>query len=166
MNGFERIQKALKCEEPDRVPHFEFLVDKKVRDVIKSGLSAEDFSEYMNLDAIGLPDKNVAWRYTMVNEAKNLYQDQWGAIVKFSTEAAGIPQEPALKAESDFDNYTMPDPDEDWRYERLKEAVRRFKGEKAIFCGCTDVFDVVNSLLNCHVKKVLTCDTIEEFLSE
>ena len=30
MNGLERMHKALKREEPDRVPHFEFLVDKKV----------------------------------------------------------------------------------------------------------------------------------------
>ena len=143
MNGLERMGKALKREEPDRVPHFEFLVDKKVRDAIRPGLSVEDFYEYMDLDAIGLPDKNVAWQYKPVNEAQKLYQDQWGAIVKFSTEAAGIPQEPALKAESDFDSYTMPDPDETWRYDRLREAVKRFKGEKAIFCGVTDTFDVV-----------------------
>ena len=143
MNGLERMQKALKREEPDRVPHFEFLVDKKVRDAIKPGLSVEDFYEYMDLDAIGLPDKNVAWRYTLVNEAQKLYRDQWGAIVKFSTESAGIPQEPALEAESDFESYTVPDPDEEWRYDSLKSAVKRFKGEKAIFCGVTDVFDVV-----------------------
>jgi len=142
MNGLERIQKALRREEPDSVPHFEFLVDKKVRDAIKPGLSVEDFYEYMDIDAIGLPDKIVAWRYELINESEKLYHSQWGAVVKFSSEAAGIPREPAIKSEEDFDNYTMPDPDEDWRYERLKEAVKRFKGEKAIFCGVTDVFDV------------------------
>ena len=87
----------------------------------------------------------MAWHYKLVNESQKLYQDQWGAIVKFSTEAAGIPQEPALKVESDFAGYTMPDPDETWRYDRLKEAVKRFKGEKAIFCGVTDTFDVVKA---------------------
>ena len=143
MNGLERIQKAFKREEPDRVPHFEFLVDKKVRDAIKPGLSVEDFYEYMDSDAIGLPDKIVAWRYGLINEAEKLYHSQWGAVVKFSSEAAGIPQEPAIKSEEDFDNYIMPDPDEDWRYDRLEEAVKKFKGEKAIFCGVTDVFDVV-----------------------
>ena len=72
MNGLERMGKALKCEEPDRVPHFEFLVDKKVRDAIKPGLSIEDFYEYMDLDAIGLPDKIVAWRYELANESEKL----------------------------------------------------------------------------------------------
>jgi len=143
MNGLERMHKALKREEPDRVPHFEFLVDKKVREAIKSGLSLEDFHVYMDIDGIGLPDKNTAWRYELLNEAEKLYRDQWGAIVKFSTEAGGIPQEPALKSEQDFDNYIMPDPDEDWHYDKLRETVKRFKGEKAIFCGVTDVFDIV-----------------------
>ena len=32
MNSLERMRKALKRKEPDRVPHFEFLVDKKVRE--------------------------------------------------------------------------------------------------------------------------------------
>ena len=53
MNGLERMHKALKVEEPDRVPHFEFLVDKKVRNAIKPGLSNEDFHVYMDIDGIG-----------------------------------------------------------------------------------------------------------------
>jgi uroporphyrinogen decarboxylase len=142
MNGLERMRKALRREEPDRVPHFELLVDKKVRDVIKPGLSNEDFHEYMDIDGIGLGDKNNAWSHEVVDEAQRLYRDHWGAIIKFSTEAGGIPQEPALKSDGDFDKYVMPDPDEDWRYDKLRETVKRFKGERAVLCGVTDVFDV------------------------
>ncbi len=143
MNGLERMRKVLKLEEPDRVPHFEFLIDQKVRDGIKPGLSLEDFYEYIDVDGIGLGDKNNAHRYTPVDEVKKIYRDEWGAIVKFSAEVAGIPTEPVIKSEPDFDNYVMPDPDEEWRYDNLKKAVKRFKGEKAIFCGVTDVFDIV-----------------------
>ena len=143
MNGLERIGKALMREEPDRVPHFEFLIDKKVRNGIKPGISAEDIIDYLDIDGIGVGDKSNAHRYTPVDEAKRVYRDQWGAIVKFSEEEAGIPTEPAIKSESDFDSYVMPDPDEDWRYDNLKKAVQRLKGEKAIFCGVTDVFDIV-----------------------
>ena len=143
MNGLERMHKALKVEEPDRVPHFEFLVDKKVRNAIKPGLSNEDFHVYMDIDGIGLSDKSTAHRYTPVDEARKVYRDQWGAIVKFSEEAGGIPSESVLKSESDFDKYVMPDPDEEWRYDNLKKTVHRFKGERAIFCGVTDVFDIV-----------------------
>ncbi len=143
MNGLERMRKALKREEPDQVPHFELLIDPKVRKAIKPGLSNEDFHEYLDLDGIGLGDKNNAHRYLLLNKTQKLYRDQWGAIVKFSTESAGIPQEPAIKSEADFDHYAMPDPDEDWRYDNLRKAIKRFKGERAIFCGVTDVFDIV-----------------------
>lgn len=143
MNGLERMCKALKREPPDRVPHFEFLIHQKVRDAIKPGLSYEDFIEYIDIDGIGLGDKNNAHRYTPVDEAKRVYRDQWGATVKFSVEVAGIPFEPAIKSERDFEKYMMPDPDEEWRYDNLRKAVKRFKGEKAIFCGVTDVFDIV-----------------------
>lgn len=143
MNGLERMRKALKRQQPDRVPHFEFLIHQKVRDALKPGLSYEDFIAYMDIDSIGLGDKNNAHRYTPVDEAKKVYRDQWGAMVKFSAEVAGIPFDPAIKSERDFDNYVMPDPDEEWRYDNLRKAVKRFKGERAIFCGVTDIFDIV-----------------------
>lgn len=143
MNGLERMYKVLKLEQPDRVPHFEFLIDKKVRNGIKPGLSYEDGIDYLDIDGIGLPDKNTSQKYIPVDEARRVYRDHWGAIVKFSEESAGIPSEPAIKSERDFDKYVMPDPDEEWRYDNLRKAVQRFKGEKAIFCGVTDVFDIV-----------------------
>lgn len=143
MNGLERMRKALKRQQPDRIPHFEFLIDKKVRNGIKPGLSYEDCIDYLDIDGIGLPDKNTSQKYITVNEAKRVYRDQWGATVQFSEEAGGIPHDPAIKSERDFDSYVMPDPDEEWRYDNLRKTVARFKGQKAIFCGVTDVFDIV-----------------------
>jgi len=143
MNGLERMTRALKRQEPDRIPHFEFLIDPKVRNAIKPGLSLEDFHVFMDIDGIGMPDKNTAWEYTLLDAGQKLYRDGWGAVVKFSTEAGGIPQEPALKSERDFEKYVMPDPDADWRYDALRKTVQRFKGERAIFCGVTDVFNIV-----------------------
>ena len=51
MTGVERIIKALKRETPDIVPHFELIIDPKVREAILPGGSFEDFTEYMDLDA-------------------------------------------------------------------------------------------------------------------
>ena len=143
MNGLERVHKALKLEEPDRVPHFEHKIHKKVRDGIKPGLSLEDFIDYMDIDAIGLADKTNSHKYIPVDEVKRVYRDQWGAIVKFTEEESPIPREPVIKSEHDLDTYVPPDPDEEWRYTNLRKAVDRFKGEKAISCGVTDVFDIV-----------------------
>ena len=143
MNGLERIHKALTLEEPDRVPHFEFLIDKKVRNGIKPSLSYEDCIDYLDIEGIGLPDKTTSHRYIPVDEAKRVYRDQWGAIVRYTEEATPIPYDPVIKSEHDLDNYVPPDPDEEWRYDNLRKTVQRFKGEKAIFCGVTDVFDIV-----------------------
>ena len=42
LTGLERILKTVKLQEPDRVPHFELLIDKKVRDVILPDASYAD----------------------------------------------------------------------------------------------------------------------------
>jgi len=58
-----------------------------------------------------------------------------------------MPAEPAIKSERDLEGYVSPDPDEDWRYDNLRKAAKRFKGERAIFAGVTDVFNIVKDYL-------------------
>ena len=54
----ERILRALRREEPDRVPHFEWLVDRKVRNAILPGCADHnDFAIRMGHDAV-LADPN------------------------------------------------------------------------------------------------------------
>ena len=147
MNGLERITRALKRQEPDRVPHFELGIHEKVREVIKPGASYEDFVEFMDIDAIGVGDLTNATRFTPIDETKKVYRDQWGAIVRFSEEAAPMPAEAPIKTEKDLEKYVPPDPDEDWRYDNLRKAVKRFKGQRAIFAGATDVFNIVKDYM-------------------
>ena len=80
MTGTERIAKALKREEPDRVPTMELLIDPKVREVILPGASYEEFIEHMDLDGHVLFDKVYSWKYETVDEAKGIVKDQWGAL--------------------------------------------------------------------------------------
>ena len=152
MNGLERITRALKRQEPDRVPHFEVGLHKKVRDSIKPGISYEDFIEFMDIDAIALVDLYQSMRYTPIDETKRIYQDQWGAIVRFTEEEAPVPVKPGIMSEQDLENYNPPDPDEDWRYKNLIKAVQRFKGKRAIICGVTDVFNIVKDYLRGDIK--------------
>jgi len=147
MNGLERMQKALRREEPDRVPHFELGIHQKVREAIKPGASYEDFVDFMDMDAIGLGDLTNSTKFTTIDEAKKVFCDQWGSIVRFSEESAPMPVEPPIKAEKDLEKYVPPDPDEDWRYDNLRKAVQRFKGERAVFAGATDVFNIVKDYL-------------------
>jgi uroporphyrinogen decarboxylase len=148
-NSLERILKTIKHEEPDRVPHFEMLIDKKVRDVIMgdSKASYADFIERMDIDAIMVFDKTQTWSYETLDAVKNIRRDQWGGLVQFTNTDLGHPMEPAIKSEKDLDNYVPPDPDEEWRYKELKQLVKRFGGERAVITHCTDVFDIAKESL-------------------
>ncbi len=139
LNGLERVLTALKLQEPDVVPHFE-RVAKTVRDKILPGATEEEFVEHMDLDGTRFIDRTHSWGYEIVDENKRIKRDQWGGLVRYTTEDNPVPMEPAIKSEKDLDTYVPPDPDLPWRYEHLHQLVKRFKGERAIIVGVTDIF--------------------------
>jgi len=139
MNGLERVMTALRIQEPDRVPHFE-RVANRVREAILPGASEEDFIEHLDLDGVRFIDRTHSWSYEMVDEGKKIKRDQWGGLVRYTSEDNPVPMEPAIKSEKDLEMYVLPDPDEEWRYDYLRQLVKRFKGERAIVVGVTDIF--------------------------
>ena len=139
LNGLERVLTALRLQEPDVVPHFE-RVAKSVRDAILPGATEEEFVEHMDLDGTRFIDRTHSWGYEIVDENKRIKRDQWGGLVRYTTEDNPVPMEPAIKSEKDLDTYVPPDPDLPWRYEHLQQLVKRFKGERAIIIGVTDIF--------------------------
>jgi len=147
LTGLERILRTIKLQEPDIVPHFEDIIDKKVRDAILPDSSFDDFVEFMDMDGVCLFDRESAWKYKALDESKGIYQDQWGGTVRFTQEVDGHPLTPAIKSEKDLDAYVPPDPDEDWRYERLKQLVKRFKGRRAIILEVSDALRVAGDFL-------------------
>ena len=52
LTSAERVMRVLRREEPDRIPHFEWIIDHKVRDAIIPGCTMEEFTVRMGLDAI------------------------------------------------------------------------------------------------------------------
>ena len=145
LTGLERLLKTINLQEPDVVPHFEGLHHKKVRDAILPDASYEDFIEYMDLDAGVVVDKVSTWSYDALNSS--MKRDQWGGIVRYTSEDLGHPMTPALKSEKDLDAYVPPDPDEDWRYDPIRRLLKRFKGERAVIAQMTDVFDIAKESL-------------------
>ena len=139
MNGLERVMTALRIQEPDRVPHFE-RVANRVREAILPGASEEDFIEHLDIDGVRFIDRTHSWSYEMVDEGKKIKRDQWGGLVRYTSEDNPVPMEPAIKSEKDLEMYVLPDPDEEWRYDYLRQLVKRFKGERAIVVGVTDIF--------------------------
>ena len=137
MNGLERMMKALRREEPDRVPVWELIVNEPVIKALYGDISYADFVEREDLDGITIfEDQRVVERFSDTQ-----YKDEWGILWTIEPNGIAFPSGGPIKNSADLDNYTPPDPDADYRLDSLKEAVRRFKGEKAIVFLSHDAFE-------------------------
>jgi len=111
LTNVERMLQAINRQEPDRIPTFEIDIDERVIEAIKPGLSYEDFCEYMDLDAVCYHELRTD-QYEVIDKAKGIVRDQWGAIKQYSAVSLSIPvtREPAIKSKKDLDTYVSPDP--------------------------------------------------------
>jgi len=133
LTNVERVLKAINLQEPDTVPTFEIDIDQRVIDAITHGLSYEDFCEHMDLDAVCYHEMRTD-HYEVIDKAKGVVRDQWGAIKQYSAVSLCVPvtKEPAIKSGKDLDTYVGPDPDRPSRYREIEAAVKRFKGQRAV----------------------------------
>jgi len=145
LTGAERILQALDRREPDMVPTMELYIDPKVRDAILTDASYEDFVDFMDLDAIVITDV-ANERFEVLDEAKGIVRDKWSVIKRSTGELDSFPIEAPVKSEKDLEGYVPPDPDLTWRYDELKSAVKRFKGQRAVIAFLVDVFYVVDEI--------------------
>jgi uroporphyrinogen decarboxylase len=128
MNSKERVITAFERKIPDRVPHFELLIDSKVMNDLVPGSDLFDFTDAMDLDAI-----TVRASFKREKIGDNLYKDEKGQILlKGETQDYYELQNRVIKTQKDLDGFEFPDPKSDFRLKELRKAVKRFKGKKAI----------------------------------
>jgi len=143
MTSAERVMCALRREEPDRVPHFEWLIDKRVREAICPGCKDHnDFAVQMGHDAV-----LVGPRFGSEQVGPNLFKSEWGYVSQLGAEEHGIEVESPIQTMEDFERYTPPDVHVPERYNTIAEAVRAFKGKKAIGVHLNDVFSLPRYLM-------------------
>jgi uroporphyrinogen decarboxylase len=142
MTSEERLIKALRHEEVDRIPSFEWIIDKKVINAIKPGATEEEFVYAMDLDAICV-DLNYK---TEVLEP-NVYKDEWGMVKKDSGEGHAFPLSGPINCLEDLRKYNPPDPHAPERYKTLEEKLERHKDKKAVILHLNDVFSLPSRLM-------------------
>ncbi len=142
MTSAERVMRALRRQEPDRIPHFEWIIDRKVREAICPGASMEEFTVRMGLDAI-LTAPDIKKEQIGPRRSRN----EWGVVLETTAEEHGFPVDGPIKTLADFRNYTPPDPHAPGRYDSLKRLVGRYKGKLAIGVHLNDVFSIPRYLL-------------------
>ena len=144
LTGAERIFKTLQLQEPDRVPHFELGLARGVKQKVCPDSKVAD---YFDWDAVLVDDRSApGYRVESLDASGKYFRDQWGVVRQMTVELVAHPVEAAVKSEQDLDKWTLPDPDEPWRYDKLRELVQGYKGQKAIIASFPDPFDVANDV--------------------
>ena len=144
MNSYERVITALKGNEPDRVPTFEWSIDPTVRKgICGKDISEEDFIEKMDIDAV------IVSPVTKITQiGPNHFIDEWG-VEKKAVHIDPLPMAigAPIKKKSDLKRYSVPDPLAPYRMDKLRLIMKRFKGKKAIVFQARDVFSCPRDLL-------------------
>ena len=143
LTSAERVMRVLRGEEPDRVPHFEWLIARNVREALCPGVTSHNaFAVRMGHDAI-LVDPD--FRKEQVGPTR--WRTEWGYVVEYGGEEHGVEVASPIGTMADFERYAAPDPHAPGRYASVEKAVREFKGKKAIGVHLNDVFSVPRYLM-------------------
>jgi uroporphyrinogen decarboxylase len=143
MTSEERVLYALKRQVPDRVPHFEWLVDRRVRDALCPNYTDHnDFAVQMGQDAVIV---DPIFKKERVGPIRWL--SEWGYVSQDTAEEHGIEVESPIKTMQDFERYTPPDPHESWRFTAVEDTVEKYKGHKAVIVHLNDVFSLPRYLM-------------------
>jgi uroporphyrinogen decarboxylase len=143
MTSEERVMRALQRQEPDRVPHFEWLVDYRVREALLPGCKDQnDFAVKMGQDAVIV---DPIFKKERVSE--NRWLSEWGYVSQDTEEEHGIEVESPIKTMADFERFTPPDPHAPERFAAVESAVQTYKGQKAVIVHLNDIFSLPRYLM-------------------
>jgi uroporphyrinogen decarboxylase len=142
MTSTQRVMTVLRRGEPDRIPHFEWIIDQKVRHVLCPGASMEEFTVRMGLDAmLTAPD------FKSEQIAPGRFKNEWGIEVEKGEEQHSTVVRAAIRTMADFEQYQPPDAYSPYRFDSLKKLVARYKGKYAIGVHLNDVLSIPRNLM-------------------
>ncbi len=155
LTSTERVLRVLRREEPDRVPHFEWLIDRNVREALCPGCGDHNaFAVKMGHDAV-----LVGPRFDKTQIAPDRWRSEWGYVTQSTAEEHGIEVESPIKTMEDLDRYEPPDLYAPGRFDAIDEAVKEFKGKIAVGVHLNDVFSLPRYLLG--MEHLLMCIALD-----
>lgn len=144
MNSEQRLIGALRREEIDRIPCFEWSIDQKVIDaIIPGGISYAEFSDQMDLDAVCV---DVDYKSEVVKDG--FTRNEWGIVSKNTGEAHTYPVDGPIHSADDFNAYTPPDPLAPGRFETLEKMIDTYNGKRAVILHLNDVWSIPSRLMS------------------
>jgi uroporphyrinogen decarboxylase len=97
----------------------------------------------MKLETLGTAEqKELVWRgRTILTGTRQVVRDEWGIIWGITDFGIPYPIDGPIKEPADLKTYTPPDPEAPHRLQSLREAVKKFKGRRAIVFLTHDGFE-------------------------
>ncbi|MGI6028461.1 MAG: uroporphyrinogen decarboxylase family protein [Candidatus Heteroscillospira sp.] len=126
MTSYERIMTAFRHEEADRVPITEFGVNPNVWKAL-GAKSLYEFQQQADYDMLV-----VRIKYKPIEDDGVNYTDEWGIGFKRNEEATGHATVHPIQGPQDMNKLILPPADDPYRFFYLEEAVKDWKGKKAI----------------------------------
>lgn len=136
MTGLDRFMAALNREEPDMVPIWELIINEPTLSTLHGDIGYLEFAEREGLDGVTIFENQV-----LTPGEGGALVDEWG--IKWLTGEAGVgyPSGGPISSPEDLQSYEPPCPNAPHRFENLKAAVDKFKGEKAIVFLTHEAFE-------------------------
>ena len=141
MTGRERILAALRRQQPDRVPTMEWVLHPQVMKEMNGTSSDLEFARLAGLDGIA-----VSISYNQATIDPRHVRDEWG-VVRVTYDDYPNPVGYPVKDLADFEALAIPDPDAEYRYNKIKTALAESDGEIAIVARVKDVFSHPRDLM-------------------
>jgi uroporphyrinogen decarboxylase len=139
----ERMLRVLQRQQPDRVPHFEWAVDRKVREAILPGCrDHNDFAVRMGHDAVLV---DPVFKKTLLTDGR--YLSEWGYVEQKTEEEHGIEVESPIRTLSDFERYSPPDPCEPPRFAAIEQTLAAYGDTHAVIVHLNDIFSLPRYLM-------------------
>lgn len=161
MNGYKRFMTAVKRQVPDVVPIWELIIDRPVIEALYGNISLLDFVEKEDLDGFTIFEDS---KKELIND--RTYKDEWRIIWKLEQNDIFYPFDDPIKNFNDLKKFLLPNADNDYLYESLQRAVKRFKGDKAIVFISNESFEYSHYLLGGMDKLFIYYYTEPDFVQE
>ncbi len=145
MTGKERLLAALNRQVPDHVPTMEWVVASNVMEAMYGTRDANLFAGLAGLDglAVSLDYKNEVLE---TGNGGDVIRNEWGIICKVHEEYP-VPIRYPIEESEDLEDFTVPDPDADYRYDKIKLALKTLGDQKLIVGRVRDVVSQPRDLL-------------------
>lgn len=144
MTSLERVLAVLQHREPDRVPHFEWVIERGVITALTGGGTYWDLVELFDIDAV-----IVAPAYRKQTIEGGLVLDEWNSVrtIGHDDYALVVEDRVPVKDEASLAAWRAPDPNDPFRYVPIQRAVERFGGRRAIILQMRDVWSGVRDYM-------------------